>query len=82
VSGYEIADWVGMLAPAGTPQPIIEKLNAEVQKALADPDTQKKFELQGLEPAGTSAKDFAAFIDAEQKKWGEVAKRDNIRVSD
>ena len=82
VSGYEIADWVGMLAPAGTPQPIIEKLNAEVQKALADPDTQKKFELQGLEPAGTSAKDFAAFIDAEQKKWGEVAKRDNIRVND
>ena len=82
VSGYEIADWVGMLAPAGTPQPIVEKLNAEVQKALTDPDTQKKFELQGLEPAGTSAKDFAAFIDAEQKKWGEVAKRDNIRVND
>ena len=82
VSGYEIADWVGMLAPAGTPQPIVEKLNAEVQKALTDPDTQKKFELQGLEPAGTSAKDFAAFIDAEQKKWDEVAKRDNIRVND
>ena len=82
VSGYEIADWVGMLAPAGTPQLIVEKLNAEVQKALTDPDTQKKFELQGLEPAGTSAKDFAAFIDAEQKKWGEVAKRDNIRVND
>ena len=82
VSGYEIADWVGMLAPAGTPQLIVEKLNAEVQKALTDPDTQKKFELQGLEPAGTSAKDFAAFIDAEQKKWDEVAKRDNIRVND
>jgi tripartite-type tricarboxylate transporter receptor subunit TctC len=82
VPGYEIADWVGMLAPAGTPQPIVDKLNAEVQKALADPDTQTKFELQGLEPAGTSAKDLSAFIEAEQKKWGEVAKRDNIRVKD
>lgn len=82
VPGYEIADWVGMLAPAGTPQPIIDKLNAEVQKALADPETQRKFALQGLEPAGTSAKDFTAYIEAEQKKWGEVAKRDNIRVKD
>lgn len=82
VPGYEIADWVGMLAPAGTPQPIVDKLNAEVQKALADPETQRKFSLQGLEPAGTTAKDFTAYIEAEQKKWGEVAKRDNIRVKD
>jgi tripartite-type tricarboxylate transporter receptor subunit TctC len=82
VPGYEIADWVGMLAPAGTPQPIVNKLNAEVQKALADPETQKKFALQGLEPAGGSPEDFTAYIEAEQKKWGEVAKRDNIRVKD
>jgi tripartite-type tricarboxylate transporter receptor subunit TctC len=38
--------------------------------------------VQGLEPAGTSAKDFTAFINAEQKKWGEVAKRENIRIKD
>jgi len=82
VPGYEISDWAGMLAPAGTPQAIVDKLNAEVQKALADPDTQKKFSLQGLEPAGTSPKDFAAFIDAEQKKWAAVAKRDNIHIKD
>lgn len=82
VPGYEIADWVGMLAPAGTPQPIVDKLNAEVQKALADTETQKKFALQGLEPAGGTPKDFIAYIDSEQKKWGEVAKRDNIRVKD
>jgi len=82
VPGYEIADWVGMLAPAGTPQPIVDKLNAEVQKALADPETQKKFAVQGLEPVGGSAKDFTAYINAQQKKWGEVASRDNIRVKD
>jgi tripartite-type tricarboxylate transporter receptor subunit TctC len=80
VAGYEISDWAGMLAPAGTPQPIVDKLNAEVQKALADPETRKKLELQGLEPAGTSSKDFGAFITSEQKKWDEVAKRANIRI--
>jgi len=82
VAGYEISDWAGMLAPAGTPQPIIDKLNAEVQKALADPDTRKKLELQGLEAAGTSAKDFSAFIASEQKKWGDVSKRANIRIQE
>lgn len=80
VPGYEISDWVGMLAPAGTPQPIVDKLNAEVQKALADPDTQKKFELQGLEPAGTTPKEFSAFVDAEQQKWAAVAQKSNIRI--
>jgi tripartite-type tricarboxylate transporter receptor subunit TctC len=80
--GYEIFDWAGMLAPAHTPQPIIDRLNAEVQKVLADPETQKKFAIQGLIPAGTSPKDFEAFIKAEQQKWAAVAKRDNIRISD
>jgi tripartite-type tricarboxylate transporter receptor subunit TctC len=82
VTGYEISDWAGMLAPAGTPQPIIDKLNAEVQKALSDPETRKKLELQGLEAAGTSAKDFSAFITSEQKKWADVAKRANIRIQE
>jgi tripartite-type tricarboxylate transporter receptor subunit TctC len=82
LAGYEISDWAGMLAPAGTPQPIIDKLNAEVQKALADPETRRKLELQGLEAAGTSPKEFSAFITSEQKKWGDVAKRASIRVQE
>ena len=82
VAGYEISDWAGMLAPAGTPQPIIDKLNAEVQKALNDPETRKKLQLQGLEAAGTSPADFTAFIASEQKKWGDVAKKANIRIQE
>ena len=82
VAGYEIADWAGMLAPAGTPQPIIDKLNAAVQKALNDPENRRKFELQGLEPAGSSGKEFTAFIEAEQKKWADVAKKANIRIQE
>jgi len=82
VPGYDIADWVGMLAPAGTPQSIVDKLNVEVQKALKDPETQKRFAAQGLEPVGGSPKDFTDYINAQQKKWAEVAKRDNIHVKD
>lgn len=81
VPGYEISDWVGMLAPAGTPQPIVEKLNAEIKKALADPDTQQKFALQGLEPAGSTQQEFTAFIEAEQQKWATVAKKGNIHIT-
>jgi len=82
VPGYDIADWVGMLAPAGTPQPIVDKLNGEVQKALADPEMKKRFAVQGLEPVGGTPKEFTDYINAQQKKWAEVAKRDNIRVKD
>jgi tripartite-type tricarboxylate transporter receptor subunit TctC len=80
VPGYEIADWVGMLAPGGTPQAIVTKLNAEIGNALADPETQKKFALQDLEPAATTQQEFASFINAEQKKWADVAKKSNIRI--
>ncbi len=81
VPGYEIADWVGILAPEGTPQAVITKLNLEIGKALADPETQEKFALQDLEPAETTQQEFASFIDGEQKKWAEVAKRSGIRIT-
>ena len=81
VPGYDISDWVGMLAPNGTPEPIIAKLSAEVGEALADPDLQKKFVLQGLEPAQQNATEFTSFIEAQQKKWAAVAQKAHIRVS-
>src|SRR5262245_16489649 len=80
IAGYEMADWVGMLAPAGTPAPIVDKLNAEIRKALADPAVTQKFVLQGLEPAVTTPQEFSAFMAAEQQRWAAVAKKANIRV--
>ena len=80
VSGYEVADWVGLLAPAGTAQSIVDKLNAEIKKALADPALAQKFTLQGLDPAVTAPQEFSAFMAAEQQKWSAVAKKANIRV--
>jgi tripartite-type tricarboxylate transporter receptor subunit TctC len=75
-----MADWVGMLGPAGTAQPIVDKLNAEIKKALADPPLVQKFLLQGLDPAVTTPQEFSAFMVVEQQKWSAVAKRANIRV--
>lgn len=81
VPGYAIVDWVGILAPAATPGAIVTALEAEVGRALADPETRERFALQDLEPAPTTGEEFGAFIAAEQKKWGEVARRANIRIA-
>jgi tripartite-type tricarboxylate transporter receptor subunit TctC len=80
VPGYQISDWTGLLAPAGTPRPIIDKLNEEVGKALRDPAIAKKLGAQGLDPAAGTPEEFAAFITAEQKKWAEVARKAGVRV--
>jgi len=81
VPGYAIVDWVGILAPGGTPDAIVTTLNAEVARALADPETREKFALQDLDPAPTTRAEFASFIAAEQAKWAEVARRSNIRIA-
>ena len=69
----EIGHWAGLLAPRGTPQPIIEKMNAELQAALKTPDVAEKLSRSGIEPAGGSVADFAAFIASERKRLGDIA---------
>lgn len=74
VPGYEATSWFGLLAPAGTPAPVIAKLNASILKALANPEVKKKLAEQGAEAAGEKPEQFAAFIVAETAKWGKVVK--------
>jgi tripartite-type tricarboxylate transporter receptor subunit TctC len=69
----EIGHWAGLLAPAGTPQPIIDKMNAELQAALKTPEVAEKLSRSGIEPAGGSVADFAAFIASERKRLGDIA---------
>ncbi len=80
VPSYYIVDWTGLLAPAGTPQPIIDKLSAEVGKVFKDPEVVKKLLTQGLEPAVGTPDEFARFIKEEQKKWADVAHKAGVRV--
>ena len=69
----EIGHWAGLLAPQGTPQPIIEKMNAALQAALKTPEVAEKLSQTGIEPAGGSVADFAAFIASERKRLGDIA---------
>ncbi len=72
--GYSVQAWKGLMAPAGTPAPVIDKLQAAVVKILASPDLQKRMVDMGAEPVGNSPEQFAAFIQKEGKKWGAVVK--------
>jgi tripartite-type tricarboxylate transporter receptor subunit TctC len=69
----EIGHWAGLLAPRGTPQPIIDKMNADLQAALNTPEVAEKLSRTGIEPAGGSVADFAAFIASERKRLGDIA---------
>lgn len=74
VPGYEATSWFGMFAPAGTPVPVLAKLNAAIVKVLAQPDVKKKINEQGAEVYSETPEQFAAFIQAESVKWGKVVK--------
>ena len=74
VPGYEATSWFGMFAPAGTPAPVLAKLNAAIVKVLAQPDVKKKINEQGAEVYSETPEQFAAFIQAESVKWGKVVK--------
>jgi tripartite-type tricarboxylate transporter receptor subunit TctC len=72
VPGYELAGWFGLLAPAKTPQPIVDRLSAEVQKAAADARLKDRLTEQGLEVVGSTPAEMLAVMTADTKKWSEV----------
>jgi tripartite-type tricarboxylate transporter receptor subunit TctC len=76
--GYEAGSWFGMLAPAGTPRPVIVRLSREVNAALAAPELNERLSSEGAEPAGNTPEEFAAFIKAEIVKWGRVTRAAGI----
>jgi tripartite-type tricarboxylate transporter receptor subunit TctC len=73
-AGYDVNPWFGLAAPAGTPRPIIDRLNAEFAKAAKDPEVVKRLGDQGIEAASMTPEQFAAFIKSETARWTEVVK--------
>jgi tripartite-type tricarboxylate transporter receptor subunit TctC len=73
--GFEAVLRYGIVAPAGTPRPIIDKLNAALRAALADPDTKARMARDGTEPVPSTPEEYAADIDREEKKWSEVVRK-------
>jgi tripartite-type tricarboxylate transporter receptor subunit TctC len=77
---FEVSSWNGLLAPAGTPRAIIDKLHRELVKIIAMPDIRERFAAQAAEPVGSSPAEFRAYIEREIKRWGEVARAANISL--
>ena len=74
VKGFDFTSWLGTFAPAGTPRPILEKLNAELKKAVADRDVASKLSALTLDPMHMSLEDFAALLKSENIKYERVVK--------
>ena len=79
VPGYEVLGWNGILAPAATPQPVVQKLNQELRAILVEPEVRQKLALQGAEPAPTDTESFARLIRDDVAKWTEVIRAAGIR---
>jgi tripartite-type tricarboxylate transporter receptor subunit TctC len=78
--GFEASSWFGILAPAGTPAPIVAKINAEVNKWLQSPEAKEQLLAQGAAAAGGSPEQFVAHIRAETDKWAKVVKASGAKV--
>jgi tripartite-type tricarboxylate transporter receptor subunit TctC len=80
VPGYEVVVWFGLVAPAGTPREIVQKLNAEVLKILAMPDVRERFLAQGVEPRGSTPEQFGEHIRSQMAKWGKVVQDAGVKA--
>ena len=78
VSGFQATLWVGFMAPAGTPQPIVEKLNREITKVVTRPDIKVAWEKTGATPVSMTQSNFKKFMDAQISKWADVIKANRI----
>jgi tripartite-type tricarboxylate transporter receptor subunit TctC len=81
VAGYESLSWSGIAVPAGTPKPIIEKLNKDLNAVLAAPEMRQKLAEQGAEHVGGQPEAFARHIRAEREKWSRLIRTNNITVN-
>ena len=78
--GYEHTGWFGIMAPAGTPQPIVDRLNAEIKAMLARDDVKAYWAKQDTEPMSMTPAESGAFLRAEIEKWTKVVKAANIKL--
>lgn len=80
VTGFDAGAWLGMLAPAGTPKPIIDKLNRELNAILDEPQTQSRLLAMGSELLKSTPEEFATHIKSEQEKWGKLVRDAGVKI--
>jgi tripartite-type tricarboxylate transporter receptor subunit TctC len=79
VRGVELSSWIGLMAPAGTPRPIIDRLHAEMVKIVATPDVKERLAGMNYEPVGDTPEQFAAAIAAETTRWAKIVKETGFK---
>ena len=80
VKGFVQSSWIGLMAPAGTPKPIVDRLSAEIAKALKNPELIKKLSDMGLNAQGSTPAQFQALIERDTRTYADIAKRANITL--
>ena len=80
LKGFEASSWFGLLAPAGTPADVVQRIQQEVAKALASPAVKERLLAQGAIPGGNTPAEFAGLIDSEHRKWAQVVKASGAKV--
>lgn len=81
VPGYAMTSWIGVFAPAGTPRPVVERLQQEISRALADPRVREQLVSQAADPVASTPDEFARFTADETEKWAPVVKASGASVS-
>jgi tripartite-type tricarboxylate transporter receptor subunit TctC len=79
--GFEALQWFGILMPAGTPKPIVDRMNREIVAVLQTPDIKGRFETMGIEVAGGTPESFTTFMADEAAKWQKIAKDAGVKVN-
>ena len=80
VPGFDVSVWFGVIAPAGTPRPVIDRLNMEINAILKFAQIRQAFTNQGVEPAGSSPEEFASFLAAQKTKWSRVVRESGVKA--
>jgi tripartite-type tricarboxylate transporter receptor subunit TctC len=78
--GFEVVGWYGIIGPPGMPQPLVQKLHAELVKILNSPDVKGRIESDGSQPVGSSPEEFRKFMHADLEKWADVVKRSGAKL--
>jgi tripartite-type tricarboxylate transporter receptor subunit TctC len=80
LTGFEVLGWNGLLAPAGTPKPVIDKLNGEIVRILRTREVTNQLKEQGVDVVGDRPEEFAAIIRADIAKWREIIAAAGIKI--
>jgi len=80
LAGFDVSSWVGIFAPAKTPQPVVDKLQRELQAALRTPFVRERYATLGIEPVGNAPREFLEQVRADRARWAEVEKAATVKV--